>query len=246
MIPCKLDAVPWSVVTKGNGSCLSLLPPSLDFQLANRFDILSVQEFPLVPPLHQLHSSSQLWFPLDKWPGFLAWHPAIIYTWSGGVAATPGTSSADSILPPTHPQEVRGACPGTAPSLSADCGVLHSRTWWYVMIGPSATLMPPSGMLHLPPQQATAQHTSASTVVVKDSINNLKHEKLELVKKDFIHLMDSCGHEEAGKHFQPLPPSRFGDVTTSRLSQLRLWLKGYCLSRNVPLTDNFTTLFGRP
>lgn len=196
--------------------------------------LLSVQEFPLVPPLHQLP--------------FL--QPAVVSIRQ--MARVPG------LAPCHHLHLERRCCSDTWDIFSrlhlasGGQGCMprysmgeHGQTCRYVTIGPSATLMPQSGMLHLPPQQATAQHTSASTVVVKASIHNLKHEKLDLVKKDFIHLMDSCRHEEAGKHLQPLPPPRFGDVTTSRVSQLHLWLKGYCLSRNVPLTANFTTLFGR-
>ena len=36
--------------------------------------------------------------------------------------------------------------------------------------------------------------------------------------------------------------SRYGDVTTSRLRQLHLWLKGYCLTKSIPFVDNFTVL----
>ncbi|TWW54216.1 hypothetical protein D4764_0264650 [Takifugu flavidus] len=83
--------------------------------------------------------------------------------------------------------------------------------------------------------QLSAQHPSASTLVLEAGINDLKFQQSEVLKQDFISLVDRL--LDTGKRLiisGPLPPPRYGDVVTSRLHQLHLWLKGYCLGNSIP------------
>ncbi|TWW74414.1 hypothetical protein D4764_14G0004170 [Takifugu flavidus] len=95
--------------------------------------------------------------------------------------------------------------------------------------------------------QLSAQHPSASTLVLEAGINNLKFQQSEVLKQDFIFLVDRL--LDTGKRLiisGPLPPPRYGDVVTSRLRQLHLWLKGYCLGNSIPFVDNFAAFLNRP
>ncbi|KAL7406155.1 hypothetical protein ABVT39_014107 [Epinephelus coioides] len=81
----------------------------------------------------------------------------------------------------------------------------------------------------------TAWHSSASTLVLEAVINDLRNQQSEVLKQDFISLVDRL--LDTGKRLiisGPLPPPRYGDVTTSRLCQLHLWPEGYCLSKIAP------------
>ena len=91
------------------------------------------------------------------------------------------------------------------------------------------------------------QHSLASTLVLEAGINDLKNQQSEVLKQDYISLVDRL--LDTGKRLiiaGPLPPPRYGDVTTSRLRQLHLWLKGYCLKKSIPFVDNFTAFLNRP
>ncbi|KAL7405429.1 hypothetical protein ABVT39_000372 [Epinephelus coioides] len=95
--------------------------------------------------------------------------------------------------------------------------------------------------------QLTIQHSSASTLVLEAGINDLRNQQAEVLKQDFISLVDRL--LDTGKWLiisGPFPPPRYGDVTTSRLRQLHLWLKGYCLSKSIPFVDNFIAFLNRP
>ena len=95
--------------------------------------------------------------------------------------------------------------------------------------------------------QLSAQHNSASTLVLEAGINDLKNHQSEVLKQDFVSLVDRL--LDTGKRLiisGPLPPPRYGDVTTSRLRQLHLWLKGYCLGKSIPFVDNFAAFLNRP
>ncbi|KAL7370818.1 hypothetical protein ABVT39_012048 [Epinephelus coioides] len=95
--------------------------------------------------------------------------------------------------------------------------------------------------------QLTARHNLASTLVLETGINDLRNQQSEVLKQDFISLVDRL--LDTGKQLiisGPLPPPRYGDVTTSRLCQLHLWLKGYCLSKSIPFVDNFIAFLNKP
>ncbi|TWW77909.1 hypothetical protein D4764_11G0000300 [Takifugu flavidus] len=65
--------------------------------------------------------------------------------------------------------------------------------------------------------QLSAQHPSASTLVLEAGINDLKFQQSEVLKQDFISLVDRL--LDTGKRLiisGPLPPPRYGDVITSR------------------------------
>ncbi|TWW62678.1 hypothetical protein D4764_04G0013250 [Takifugu flavidus] len=82
--------------------------------------------------------------------------------------------------------------------------------------------------------QLSAQHPSASTLVLEPGINDLKFQQSEVLKQDFISLVDRL--LDTGKRLiisGPLPPPRYGDVITSRLRQLHLWLKGLDFKQHV-------------
>ncbi|KAL7396572.1 hypothetical protein ABVT39_008074 [Epinephelus coioides] len=92
--------------------------------------------------------------------------------------------------------------------------------------------------------QLTARHSSPSTLVLEASINDLRNQQSEVLKQDFISLVDRL--LDTGKWLiisGPLPPPRYGEVTTIRLRQLHLWLKGYCLSKSIPFVDKFIAFF---
>ena len=93
----------------------------------------------------------------------------------------------------------------------------------------------------------SAQHNSASKLVLEASINNLKRHQLEVLKQDFISLVDCL--LDTGKQViiaGPLHPPRYCDVTTSCFRELHLWLKGYCLTKSIPFVDNFAAFLNRP
>ena len=95
--------------------------------------------------------------------------------------------------------------------------------------------------------QLLNQHSSAATVVLEAGLNDLKHQWSELLKTDFIRLTDSL--LDTGKNIiisGPLPPPRFGDVKFSRIRQLHIWLKGYCMVKSIPFIDNFAAFMNRP
>ncbi|CAJ1057640.1 hypothetical protein D4764_0229340 [Xyrichtys novacula] len=95
--------------------------------------------------------------------------------------------------------------------------------------------------------QLCAQHSSASTLVLDAGIGDIKDQQSETLKRDFISMVDHM--LDTGKRLiisGPLPPPRYGDVTTSRLRQLHLWLKGFCLGRSIPYVDNFIAFLNRP
>ncbi|TWW54102.1 hypothetical protein D4764_0145690 [Takifugu flavidus] len=65
--------------------------------------------------------------------------------------------------------------------------------------------------------QLSAQHPSASTLVLEAGINDLKFQQSEVLKQDFISLVDRL--LDTGKRLiisGPLPLPRYGDVITSR------------------------------
>ncbi|TWW54729.1 hypothetical protein D4764_0249180 [Takifugu flavidus] len=65
--------------------------------------------------------------------------------------------------------------------------------------------------------QLSAQHPSASTLVLEAGINDLKFQQSEVLKQDSISLVDRL--LDTGKRLiisGPLPPPRYGDVITSR------------------------------
>ena len=95
--------------------------------------------------------------------------------------------------------------------------------------------------------QLSEQHSSASMLVLEAGINNLKKQRSELLKRDYVSLVDRL--LDTGKRLiisGPLPPPRYGDVTTSHLRQLHLWLKGYYLRKSIPYVDNFAAFLNRP
>uniref|UniRef100_A0A3B3IK40 SGNH hydrolase-type esterase domain-containing protein n=1 Tax=Oryzias latipes TaxID=8090 RepID=A0A3B3IK40_ORYLA len=69
----------------------------------------------------------------------------------------------------------------------------------------------------------------------------------DITNSDFITLIHSIKQLDKQCIISgPLPSPRFGDIKFSRLRQLHIWLKGHCLSNNIPYVDNFTTFFNRP
>ena len=86
--------------------------------------------------------------------------------------------------------------------------------------------------------QLSEQHSSASTLVLEAGINGLKNQQSEALK-----LLDM------GKQLiiaGMLSPLWYGDITTSCLHQLHLWLKGNCLTESIPFVDYFAVFLNRP
>ncbi|KAK0139164.1 hypothetical protein N1851_024240 [Merluccius polli] len=61
--------------------------------------------------------------------------------------------------------------------------------------------------------------------------NNIKNQQSENLKEDFVFLADSLLDNR--KQF-------------TRLSQLPIWLKGYCRNRDIPFVDNFGAFLNTP
>ncbi|KAL7375246.1 hypothetical protein ABVT39_014275 [Epinephelus coioides] len=133
---------------------------------------------------------------------------------------SPGVSvRSSSLTPPLHPgQEKPPSCHRCTSKQS------ETRTWEQ----------------HIPSVGDRDLHGQAG-------INDLRNQQSEVLKQDFVSLVDRL--LDMGKWLiisSPLPPPRYGDVTTSRLRQLHLWLKGYCLAKSIPFVDNFTAFLNRP
>ena len=71
--------------------------------------------------------------------------------------------------------------------------------------------------------QLSAQHNSASMLVLEASLNDLKNHQLEVLKQDLFYLVDRL--LDIAKWLiiaSPLPPPPYGDIITSHLRQLHL------------------------
>ena len=125
-------------------------------------------------------------------------------------------------------------------------GTSMSITWQCIAARASATLEPTSRMLHPLPSCWVHSTTRPSTLVLEAGINDLKNQQLKVLKQDFVSLVDRLLDTGKGLIAGLLPLSRYGDVTTSRLHQPHLWLKGYCLTKSIPFVDNFAAFLKRP
>ena len=87
------------------------------------------------------------------------------------------------------------------------------------------------------------EHSAASTLVLEASINDLKNQQSEILKRDYVSVVDRL--LDTGKRLiiaDPLPLPRCGDITTSRLRLLHLWLKRYCLTKSILFVE-FCSVF---
>lgn len=92
--------------------------------------------------------------------------------------------------------------------------------------------------------QLSEQHCTASTMVLEAGINNLRFQQSEILKQDFATMIDRLLATE--KRLMISGPPRQGDIITSRLRQLHLRLKGYCLMKSIPFVDNIFVFLNRP
>lgn len=207
------QGAPWIPVTRGAVARSPSVSP-LHLPLENRFDVLSLAEF---PPLDTRPGSQQ---PTQR-PFTLPCSPSIQ---AHAAPRQPEVSSPDVLLVGT--------------SMVRHVAVRAGRTFCHP--GARVTEVTSSAL-----QQC--MHYSASTVVIQAGTNDIKDRQSEVLKKDFATSIDCL--LDTGKRLVisgPIPAPRFGDVPFSRLYQLHLWLKGYCLTKGVPFVDNFTTFLNRP
>ncbi len=90
-------------------------------------------------------------------------------------------------------------------------------------------------------------HRSASTLVIEAGVNDIKNQRSEELKEDYTRLVDSL--LDTGKQLVisgPLPSLYSGDVKFSRLRQSHIWLKRYCRDKGIPFVDNFVAFLHRP
>ncbi|TWW77925.1 hypothetical protein D4764_11G0000460 [Takifugu flavidus] len=184
---------PWSVVARGAGARPS--PPPL-------------------PPYLPLDNS---WLSPDEEPGSArsTWPPATILVRSNTRPAPPSPGSSP---PPPHLQTVRG---GPQVQRTPAVLVVGTSVVRHVAVHDGRTFCHPGAPrvveVTSSALQLSAQHPSASTLVLEAGINDLKFQQSEVLKQDFISLVDRL--LDTGKRLiisGPLPPPRYGDVITSR------------------------------
>ncbi|KAL7389653.1 hypothetical protein ABVT39_007802 [Epinephelus coioides] len=248
---------PWSVVARGSGARPSPPPLPPELPLDNRYDILSLQVF---PPMDA--SSSLPVEPVGLHPAGRGSHQSrnrrlLVQpdpsppSRSGGTAAwrhkhrTPSRHRRTSRQSEARTREQRTREQRTpsvlviATSMVRQVEVHNGRTFCHP--GARVSEFASSAL------QLAARHSSASSLVLEAGINNLRNQQSEVLKQDFISLVDRL--LDTGKRLiisGPLPPPHYGDVTISHLRQLHLWLKGHCLSKSIPFVDNFIAFLNRP
>uniref|UniRef100_A0A674PIU4 SGNH hydrolase-type esterase domain-containing protein n=1 Tax=Takifugu rubripes TaxID=31033 RepID=A0A674PIU4_TAKRU len=239
---------PWSVVARGAGACPAPPPPPLYLPLDNRYDILSLQDFPPVgacsssPPGSVRPAGSHQ----TRNQGQLARHGPPLPSWSG--AAT--TRRHHPQAPRRHRRTSRRSEAATQVQRTPAVLVVGTSMVRHVAVHDGRTFCHPGARVAEVTSSAlqlSAQHPTASMLVLEAGINDLKFQQSEVPKQDFISLVDRL--LDMGKRLiisGPLPPPRYGDVITSRLRQLHLWLKGYCLGNSIPFVDNFAAFLNRP
>ncbi|XP_049609613.1 DNA dC-_dU-editing enzyme APOBEC-3G isoform X1 [Syngnathus scovelli] len=97
-------------------------------------------------------------------------------------------------------------------------------------------------MLHL-----LAQCPSIAAVVVHVGTWDHKLLQSEKLKDDYISLISTIQDSKKRAIVSgPFVPPYFGDLNFSRVRQLHICLKRYCMSKSIPYVDNFTTFLNRP
>ncbi|KAL7402648.1 hypothetical protein ABVT39_017917 [Epinephelus coioides] len=245
---------PWSVVARGSGARPSPPPPPPpppELLLDKRYDILSLQLFPSVDA-----SSSSPVEPVGLHPAGRGSHQSrnrrlLVQpdpsppSRSGGTAARRHKHRA----PTRHRRTSRQPEARTREQHTPSVLVIGTSMVRHVEVHNGRTFCHPGARVNEVASSAlqlTARHSSASTLVLEGGINDLRNQQSEVLKQDFISLVDRL--LDTGKRLiisGPLPPPRYGNVTTSRLCQLHLWLKGYCLSKSIPFVDNFIAFLNR-
>uniref|UniRef100_A0A8C7Y4H8 Ubiquitin carboxyl-terminal hydrolase n=1 Tax=Oryzias sinensis TaxID=183150 RepID=A0A8C7Y4H8_9TELE len=96
-------------------------------------------------------------------------------------------------------------------------------------------------------RRLTVKHPSAKIFIVHAGSYNLKQQKSETLKMDFINLIHKIQLLNINCIISgPLPAPCYGDIMFSRVLQLHIWLKAYCHSMSILYIDNFTTFYNRP
>ncbi|TWW76593.1 hypothetical protein D4764_13G0012550 [Takifugu flavidus] len=158
------------------------------------------------------------WLSPDEEPGSarLTWPSATILVRSSHDPAPPSPGSSP---PPPHLQTIRGGHSGAADPRGAGGRDLNGQACggarWPDLLSPRC---PCCAEVTSSALQLSAQHPSASTLVLEAGINDLKFQQSEVLKQDFISLVDCL--LDTGKRLiisGPLPPPRYGDIITSRL-----------------------------
>ncbi|KAL7389827.1 hypothetical protein ABVT39_010506 [Epinephelus coioides] len=216
---------PWSVVDRSFGARTSPPPPP-ELPLDNRYDILSLQDFPPVDA-----SSSSPVEPVGLHPAGRGSHQSrnrrlLVQpdpsppSRSGGTAAWRHKPRA----PSCHHRTSRQSEARTHEQRNPSVLVIRTSMVRHVEVHNGRTFCHPGARVTEVASSAlqlTARHSSASTLVLEVSINDLRNQQSEVLKQDFISLVERLIISGL------LPPPRYGDITTSRLRQLHLWLKGY-------------------
>uniref|UniRef100_A0A3B3ILY7 SGNH hydrolase-type esterase domain-containing protein n=1 Tax=Oryzias latipes TaxID=8090 RepID=A0A3B3ILY7_ORYLA len=172
-----------------------------------------------------------------------AGYPAAVATGASGSKSAASPPAAGVAVTAATSPLTGGSPPSSAASPARATGVTPTPACPPAATGPLTSAArsrgrgdPPGSFLSL-----------RNTIIVHAGVNDLKLQQSETLKKDFITLIHSI--KQLDKQCiisSPLPSPRFGDIKFSRQRQLHIWLKGHCLSNNIPYVDNFTTFFNRP
>ncbi|KAL7395365.1 hypothetical protein ABVT39_015160 [Epinephelus coioides] len=224
-------------------------PPEL--LLDNRYDILSLQVFPPVDASSSLPEEPVGLHPAGRGPHQSRNRRLLVQPDPSPPSRSGGTAA--------RRHKHRAPCRHRCTSRQSEARTQEQRTPSVLVIGTSmarhmevhngCTFCHPGARVSEVASSAlqlTARHSSASTLVLEAGINNLRNQQSEVLKQDFISLVDRL--LDMGKRLiisGPLPPPCYGDVTTSRFRQLHLWLKGYCLAKSIPFVDNFIAFLNR-
>ncbi|XP_076607733.1 uncharacterized protein LOC143333545 [Chaetodon auriga] len=180
---------PWSVVHQGAGAWPSPPPPPPELPLDNRFDTLSLQDFPpvgawsssLPGPVHPAgrgsHQSRKCDPPVQHGPSPPA-RPGATTTRPQQAPPHPWRTSREPVMQRTPPSVL---VVGT--SMVRHVAVLGGRTFCHH--GARVTEVASAAL------QLCAQHSPASTLVLEAGINNVKNQQSEVLKKDLVSLIDS-------------------------------------------------------
>ncbi|KAL7394730.1 hypothetical protein ABVT39_003009 [Epinephelus coioides] len=243
---------PWSVVARGSGARPSPPPLPAELPLDNRYDILSLQVFPPVDA-----SSSSPVEPVGLHPAGCGSHQSRNQRLLVQPDPSPPARSGGTVAlrhkhraPSLHRRTSRQSEARTQEQHTPSVLVIGTSMVRHMEVHNGRTFCHPGARdnkVASSALQLTARHSSASTLVLEAGINDLRNQQSEVLKQDFTSLVDRLLDTEKRLIISgPLPPPRYGDVTTSHLRQLHLWLKGYCFSKSIPFVDSFIASLNRP
>ncbi|KAL7378551.1 hypothetical protein ABVT39_015497 [Epinephelus coioides] len=206
---------PWSVAARGSGARPSPPPPPPELPLDNRYDILSLQNF---PPMDA--SSSSPVEPVGLHPAGRGSHQSRNRRLLVQPDPSPPSQLGGTVArrhkhraPSRHCRTSRQSEARTWEQRTPSVLVIGTSMVRHVEVHNSHTFCHPGARVNEAASstlQLTARHSSASTLVLEAGINDLRNQQSEVLKQDFISLVDCL--LDTGKRLiisGPLPPPRY-------------------------------------